>query len=88
MAKQPKKADKAGKVRESDITALFMMYREAVRKLEAFRRDAQERGERDDLPRVKIPTPVVKPKGVTTQQIRKAVRKAVQEYSERHAKPT
>jgi hypothetical protein len=43
--------------------------------------------EHDDLPYVKIPTPAVKPKGVTMQQIRKAVRKAVQEYSERPSKP-
>ena len=42
--------------------------------------------ERDDLPKVKIPTPVVKPKGVTALQIRKAVRRAVQEYSEKHGK--
>src|SRR5262245_5646035 len=64
-------------------------YREAVRHLreaDERRRDALGRGERDDLPKVRIPTPIVKPKGISREQIRKAVRKAVLEYSERHAK--
>ena len=64
-------------------------YREAVQRLNKTlqrHKKALRRGERDDLPRVKIPAPAVKPKGVKPQQIRKAVRKAVEEYSERHLK--
>lgn len=40
----------------------------------------------DDLPHVKIAPPAVKPVGITPQQIRRAVRKAVEEYVERHSK--
>ena len=42
--------------------------------------------ETDDLPKVKIAPPAVKPKSVKSDQIRKAVRTAVQEYSERRTK--
>ena len=48
--------------------------------------DGRQHGGHDDLPGVTIAPPAVKPKGVKPQQIRKAVRTAVQEYVERHSK--
>lgn len=40
----------------------------------------------DDLPNVEILSPAVKPKGVKPEQIRKAVRKAIRDFTERHSK--
>ena len=66
-----------------------VVIREYTRTLAALRRtkgDEHKQGAYDDLPGVKIASPAVKPKGVKPEQIRKAVRKAVQEFSERHSK--
>jgi hypothetical protein len=85
--KVTKKASGARKPSASEHEAwrvALQAYRESLHRLNAAIRLA--RGERDDLPRVKIPAPVVKPKGVQQDRIRKAVRKAVQEYSARHSK--
>jgi hypothetical protein len=65
--------------------ALVREYARAIATLRPVKDARQDRGH-DDLPGVKIASPAVKPRGVTPQEIRKAVRKAVQEYSERHSK--
>jgi hypothetical protein len=65
------------------------LIREYARTIATLRpvKDSRPRGSgHDDLPGVKIASPAVKPKGVKPQEIRKAVRKAVQEFIERHGK--
>ena len=64
------------------------LIREYARTIATLRpvKDSRQPGGHDDLPGVKIASPAVKPRGVKPQEIRKAVRKAVQEFIERHGK--
>jgi len=61
----------------AELDPVMRRYREII---------AAERVGPDDLPHVKLAPPAVKPKGITRQQIRRAVRRAVEEYVERHGK--
>jgi hypothetical protein len=66
-----------------------VVVREYARTLAKLRRVAageQGQDRYDDLPSVRIAPPAVRPTDVRPEQIRKAVRKAVQEFSERHGK--
>ena len=66
--------------------ALVRAYAGTIAAQRRLKADGRQRGGHDDLPGVTIAPPAVKPKGVKPQQIRKAVRAAVQEYIERHSK--
>lgn len=75
MKARRRKLKKAGTPAKLD--SVMRRYREII---------AAERVGPDDLPHVKLAPPAVKPKGVTAEQIRRAVRRAVEEYVERHSK--
>jgi hypothetical protein len=66
--------------------ALVRAYAGTIAAQRRIKADGRQHGGHDDLPGVTIAPPAVKPKGVKPQQIRKAVRTAVQEYVERHSK--
>jgi hypothetical protein len=97
MSKKPKagptievgtrKKTAAGRARplpsSAELDRIVRAYRDAMR---LSGNDQAGVAEHDDLPRVKIPSPPVRPKGVKPEQIRKAVRTAVQEYSEKRTK--
>jgi hypothetical protein len=77
------KKSKAGKRagREPSGSEVVRRYAKALARL----RDDGSNGY-DDLPGVEIAPPAVRPKDVKPEQIRRAVRKAVLEFSERHGK--
>ena len=52
----------------------------------ALREDRAAKADREAFARIKIASPAVRPKDVTPQAIRKAVREAMREYVEKHAK--
>jgi len=65
------------KTRPAELDSVMRRYREII---------AAEGAGPDDLPHVKIAPPAVRPVGTTRQQIRRAVRKAMEVYVERHGK--
>jgi hypothetical protein len=66
--------------------ALIREYARTIATLRSVKGSRPRGSGHDDLPGVKIASPAVKPKGVKPQEIRRAVRKAVQEFIERHGK--